>query len=164
MGSWAWFSCTWETVFEVVILPKFLLFLVSHVFSVVLWFKAFYKQNLACFFVLGFSDGECMCLLTHTCMCVHDCGRDTGWSKCCGPLDVSLVHTCRQDLFCFWFQVSLFSSHCMLSLSWENLGKGSTCPGYLISLEKHLMVIQPGRGESFSQNWHQIKSGEENLF
>lgn len=52
------FFCTWATEFEVVILLKFLLFLASHVFSVVLWFKAFYKLNLNSFFVSGFSDGE----------------------------------------------------------------------------------------------------------
>lgn len=126
-GFLSMFFCTWATGFEVVILPKFLLFLVSHVFSVMLWFKAFYKSNLASFFVWGFSDGEeknmCVCTCWCTPVCRQNYGRDVGWSKCCGPLGLSLVHICRQCPFVFKFrQACFFSLHGFSELG--KFGKG----------------------------------------
>lgn len=141
-GFLSMFFCTWTTGFEVVILPKFLLFLVSHVFSVVLWFKAFYKSNLASFFVWGFSDGEeKTCVYVHAGACLF-VGRIM--AEMLGEASVVVLWVCHWYVFVdsvllFLNSGKLVSSHCTVSLSWENLGKGFTCPGYLIPLEKYLV-------------------------
>lgn len=45
----------------------------------------------------------------------------------------------------------LGSSHCMVPLNWEHPGKGFTCPGHPLLLEKYLffvfVVIKPGSGK-----------------
>lgn len=187
MGSWVWLlggevyisNWVWSGYFSEIC------FFLYHVFSVVLRFKEFYNSSLAfpCFrFLYWWRKTMCVCKCWCTPVCRQGYGRDGGWSKCCGPLGLSLVHRDRWYPFVFRFRQACFFSwhgsselgkfrkgfhmsqlsnisrkilffcfHGNKARQWE---KGSHSPN-----SRSEIIIK-----NISQNQHQCKSGEENLF
>ena len=106
----------------------------SNVFSVVWWFQAFYKSNLACFFVSCFSDGEEITREHVPAGAQQYVGRIT--AEMVGETSVVVLWVCHwyifvDSIFLFLNPGKHVSSHCIVSLSWENLRKGCICTGCL---------------------------------
>lgn len=89
-------------------------------FSVVLWFKAFYESNLASFFVSGFSDGKGKtCVHVHAGACLY-VGRIM--AKVVDEAKVVVLWVCHwyifaSSVFLLLNSGKLVSSHCVISLS-----------------------------------------------
>lgn len=154
--------CTWTTVFEVIILPKLLLFLISHVFSLVLWFKAFYQMKSSLFLCFRFLWWWRKTTYVCTCWCRI-------MAEMVGEANVVLwfchwyIFVDSIFLFFFFFNSGkLVPSHCMVSLSWENLGNSFTCPSYLISLEKYLVDYQGDKARQWEKGSNSLNSWLKN--
>lgn len=148
MGFWAWLfhvfffsyisNWVWSGYFS-----EISAFLLYHVFSVILWFKGFYKSNLAfpCFRFLWWWR-KSICVWMCSCMPV----QRKGYGRDGGEASVVILWVCHwyikaDSTLVFPDSGNLASSHCMIPLNWEHPGKSFTCPSHPLLLEKYLFLV-----------------------